>query len=90
MTAKIVQFKKPVTAQKDQILAMLDSLKAMVEADQIDQFVAAFIHNNGGFGTARAIKTGDYRVIGALEVLKSDLMIDILYVEGDGYDESAN
>jgi hypothetical protein len=84
MTAKIVQFKKPVTAQKDQILAMLDSLKAMVEADKIDQFVAAFIHADGDFGTARAIQVGDYRMIGALEVLKSDLMVDILYQEEDG------
>jgi len=31
-------------------------------------------------------------MIGALEVLKADLMVDILYQEedGNGYDESAN
>lgn len=74
MTAQIIKLHQPKKATTEMTLEVIDRLREMIVNGEIEQFMGVFIDSGGMFGTVHCRDAADFRMIGAIEVAKLEMM----------------
>lgn len=57
---------------------MLDQVRQMIIDGKIEQFIGVFIDAEGVFGTVYCRDSTDYRMVGAIEVAKLEMLDELM------------
>lgn len=79
----VVKFRTPKTMQKERMLELIARATELVESGDVEQLAIVVIHQGGGFGTIKYTDMLDIRMTGALEILKSEIIYDMLEMEAE-------